>query len=137
MLLWPQQRGLVLSIAGLVVSLAVISAVWWRLERGAVEQRETVLWNAYGVGGAALLTVPLGFVGSGWFPVVLQVLLLLGTCAVAVIGVISPDAVDIRLLIVTSVVYAVTVMVILALFSGTAAVIQLAPVRRRRWAAWP
>ncbi|HEY5788019.1 MAG TPA: sensor histidine kinase [Microlunatus sp.] len=124
-LLWPQQRGLVISIAGLVVPLAVISAVWWRLERGAVEERETVLWNAYGVGGAALLTVPLGFVGSGWFPLVLQVLLLLGACAVAVIGVISPAAVDIRLLIVTSVVYAVTVMVILAVFSGTAAVIQL------------
>ena len=124
-LLWPQQRDLVLSVAGLVVSLAVIAAVWWRLERGAVEQRETVLWNAYGVGGAALLTVPLSFVGSGWFPVVLQVLLLLGTCAVAVIGVTSPAAVDIRLLIVTSVVYAVTVMVTLAVFSGTAAVIQL------------
>ena len=124
-LLWPQQRGLVISIAGLVVPLAVIAAVWWRLERGAVEERETVLWNAYGVGGAALLTVPLGFVGSGWFPVVLQVLLLLGACAVAVIGVISPAAVDIRLLIVTSVVYAVTVMVTLAVFSGTAAVIQL------------
>ena len=121
-LLWPQQRDLVLSVAGLVVSLAVVAAVWWRLERGAVEQRETVLWNAYGVGGAALLAVVLSFVGSGWFPVVL---LLLGTCAVAVIGVISPATVDIRHVIVTSVIYTVTVMVILAVFSGTAAVIQL------------
>ncbi len=124
-LLWPQQRELVLSVAALVVPLAVIAAVWWRLERGAVEERETVLWNAYGVGGAALITVPLSFVGSGWFAVVLQVLLLLGICAVAVIGVTSPAAVDIRLLIVTSVVYAVTVMVTLAVFSGTAAVIEL------------
>ena len=124
-LLWPQQRELVLSVAALVVPLAVIAAVWWRLERGAVEERETVLWNAYGVGGAALITVPLSFVGSGWFAVVLQVLLLLGICAVAVIGVTSPAAVDIRLLIVSSVVYAVTVMVTLAVFSGTAAVIEL------------
>ena len=123
--LWPDERDLVVSIAGLVVSLAVIAAVWWRLERGSVVERETVLWNAYGVGGAALLTVPLSFVGSGWFPLVLQVLLLLGTCAGAVIGVTSPAAADIRLLIVTSVVYAVTVMVTLAVFSGTAAVIQL------------
>ena len=124
-LLWPQQRDLVVSVAALVVPLAVIAAIWWRLERGAVEERETVLWNAYGVGGAALLAVPLTFVGSGWFPVVLQVLLLLGTCAVAVIGVTAPAVVDIRLLIVTSVVYAVAVMVTLAVFSGTAAVIQL------------
>ncbi len=124
-LLWPQQRELVVSVAALVVPLAVIAAIWWRLERGAVEERETVLWNAYGVGGAALFTVLLSFVGSGWFLGVLQLLLLLGCCAVAVIGVISPAAVDIRLLIVTSVVYAVTVMVILAVFSGAAAVIQL------------
>ncbi len=124
-LLWPQQHDLVVSVAALVVPLAVIAAVWWRLERGDVEERDTVLWNAYGVGGAALLTVPLGFVGFSWPSVVLQLLLLLGTCVVAVIGVVAPAAADIRLVIVTSVVYAVTVMVIVAVFSGTAAVIQL------------
>ncbi len=119
-ILWPTPEP-VTDAASLGVPVAVVAAVWWRLERCPPEDREPLLWNALALGVCAVSAIPLLFVDSGWPYFVVVLILLLVTCAGVVVGLHPPAGVDVRLLILRTAVYIVTIVAALALFDGLAA----------------
>jgi signal transduction histidine kinase len=94
--------------------LALTASLWWRLER-APEHRRPLLWAALATGGCLFVGLALVF-ALGWVGPAVAVQALVPV-ALAV-GVLRPEAVDVRSLLVGVVVSAVVVMGYLAVFLG-------------------
>jgi signal transduction histidine kinase len=111
-----------------VVGLALVAGCWWRLEVGSSRERELLLWVVAAAVPVAAVTGMLAFVESdrprALVPAVL-VLLAAPVVAALVIGLVRPQLVDVRALLVGSVVAVVVVTAYVAAFVGIWAVLDL------------
>ena len=114
LVLGGQDAVAVTGWVGMVTVLAVTASLWWRLER-VPEHRRPLLWAALATGACLFVGLSLVF-ALGWVApaVALQALV----PAALVVGVLRPEAVDVRSLLVGAVVSAVVVMGYLAVFLG-------------------
>ncbi|HUR75622.1 MAG TPA: histidine kinase [Sporichthya sp.] len=104
------------------ISLTAVSVrLWSRLERGPREERIPLLWLTWAFGGSALAAGIVAFAGDGETgPAVLVVAVFAVVPVAMVVGVARPEAVDVRGLIVHTVVIAVTMLLYLSVFVGVA-----------------
>ncbi len=111
---------------GLVLGLAVAVHLWWRIETTSGDARIALQWLAVTMGVAGLLFGLVSFAADGADSngTVVSVLLLLLCLPVApsmVVGVLRPDVLDVRGVVVWGVVTLVTVIVYLSVFAGVVA----------------
>lgn len=110
---------------GLLIGLTLIGHVWWRLERGDEDERQARLWLALAAGTSGLLY------GFSIFLADPAVGATIGICMVAaigpamVLGVRGPHLVDVRGLLVQTVVFAVAAVAYVAVFVGLVSVFRL------------
>jgi two-component system, NarL family, sensor kinase len=99
----------------LLVVVVLIGAVWWRYEAAAGPQRRAILWLVLAAGLALALGGPAMFLLGGLLP---GVVVVLAVPLALVVGVLRPDAADIRQLTVQGVVLGVVALLYVAVFSG-------------------
>jgi signal transduction histidine kinase len=126
-----------LGTAALVVPLVVASGVWWRFERGAEREpglaRDRLRWVALGVAVTVVLSIPLGFVRTDGFLVVLGGgLLVLVLPAAVVCAYRVPAGVDVRLVVARAAGLVISVVVAFAVWSGVVAGLSIAGVDTSR-----
>ncbi|WP_088313623.1 sensor histidine kinase [Kineosporia sp. R_H_3] len=118
--------------AGLFTTLAVVGWVWWRLEREPAV-RGPVLWGSLGVVVPGLLGLLVLFLNDGrdtWVPAAGAATALMAAAPMAlVVGVLRPESVDVRGLVVRAAVGGVVASGYVAVFVGADAAAVLAGVR--------
>jgi signal transduction histidine kinase len=109
---------------GFVIGLAVAVHLWWRIETTTGNDRIALQWLAIATGTLGLViglvafaTEDFGTTGAGIVPI----LLCLPIAPAMVVGVLRPDVLDVRGVVVWGVVTLVTVIVYLAAFAGIVA----------------
>jgi two-component system NarL family sensor kinase len=113
----------VVSSLGLIVVLAVVTVVWWRFEGAAEADRRQLLWLILAAGLTLVVGGQLFFLLENPVP---AMLVGLSVPVALVIGVLRPDAADVRLLTVRGVVLGVVVLLYVALFSGIIGLLRVA-----------
>lgn len=111
---------------GVVIGLVVIMHVWWRLETADDESRVPLQWFAVTAGTVGLVGGLLMFSAEGTTgrtPASVVALMCATIAPAMVIGVIRPDVVDVRGLIVWGVVAFVAVIAYVAVFAGFVSVL--------------
>ncbi|MBA3798879.1 MAG: hypothetical protein H0X18_07240, partial [Geodermatophilaceae bacterium] len=115
-----------------VIGLALIAGCWWRLEVGSSREREVLLWLVAAVVPMAAITGIIVFVDADRartvHPAVLAVLTLPLVVAL-LIGLARPELVDVRALLVGSVVAVVVATAYIAAFVGWWALLDLLGAR--------
>ena len=113
-----------LEAMGLVLGLAIAVHLWWRIETTTGNDRIALQWLAIAAGSLGLLiglvafaTEDFGATGAGVGPI----LLCLPIAPAMAVGVLRPDVLDVRGVVVWGVVSLVTVIVYLSVFAGVAA----------------
>ena len=105
---------------GATLGLTLILYLWWRLETAADTDRTSLQWLAVTLGSTGLVIGLLAFAfdgtGTGLDSVI--ALLAVPVAPAMVVGVLRPDVLDVRGLVVWGVVTFVTVIVYLAIFAG-------------------
>ena len=114
----------VLESMGAAIGLTLLVYLWWRIEKSSGDLRVSLLWLAVTVGivGLAIGLVTFaaeGAEGNGADVVALLLCLPIGPAMV--VGVLRPDVLDVRGLVVWGVVTFVTVIVYLSVFAGVVA----------------
>ena len=111
-----------------VIGLALIAGCWWRLEVGSPREREVLLWLVAAVVPMAAIAGIIVFVdverARNVQPAVLA-LLALPVVAALLIGLARPELVDVRALLVGSVVAVVVATAYVAAFVGSSALLEL------------
>ncbi len=111
---------------GVVIGLVVIMHVWWRMETADHDSRVALQWFAVAAGTAGLVGGLLMFSAEGTTrttPTSIVVLLCAAIAPAMVIGVLRPDVVDVRGLIVWGVVALVAVIAYVSVFAGFVSVL--------------
>ncbi len=106
--------------------LAIFCLLWWRLERTAAADRTALLWLAVAAGSSMLVATTAAFTGETspvGGAVAVAALAVLGPAMV--IGVLRPEVVDVRGLLVHAIVFAVTLLLYVSVFSGIVAGLEL------------
>ncbi|WP_051274675.1 sensor histidine kinase [Cellulomonas sp. URHD0024] len=111
--------------ATLTAPLIVVAVVWWRIERGPVDERDAVLWFALGMGGSVLVVIPLAFLAHTILASAVAAFALLVGPASAVVGVRWPEVRPVRVVLVRSVSVVMAAVVTISLFLGVAALMEL------------
>ncbi|WP_051639809.1 sensor histidine kinase [Cellulomonas sp. URHE0023] len=114
----------------LTVPFVVMVVLWWRIERGPLEERVSVLWFALGLGTALVVLLSLAFDNSDGPGMILQTGALIVAPASAVVGLYGPATWPVRTVLVRTASYAMTVLVTGAIFYGVAAGFQLVTGRQ-------
>ena len=112
--------------ASLTATLIVVAALWWRLERGPVDERDAVRWFALGMGGAVILLIPVSFIEPVLVTSTVATAALLAAPASAVVGLRWPEIRPVRVVMVRTISVAMAAVVTVAIFLGAAAAIELA-----------
>jgi signal transduction histidine kinase len=115
-----------LEAMGLVIGLALTVHLWWRIETTSGNERIALQWLAVTLGTVGLVIGLVSFSfdsfgGSGTVVAVAQILLGLPIAPAMVVGVLRPDLLDVRGVVVWGVVTLVTMIVFLAVFAGIVA----------------
>jgi signal transduction histidine kinase len=110
---------------GATIALTVVLYLWWRIETAEAEERTSLQWLAVTLGTAGLSVGLVSFAFDGTDFVLGPVLALLAVpiAPAMVVGVLRPDLLDVRGLLVWGVVTFVSVIVYLALFAGVVSAI--------------
>ncbi len=105
---------------GAATGLSLILYVWWRIETAAGADRTALQWLAVTLGTAGLVIglVAFAFDGSDTLPAPVFALLAIPIAPAMVVGVLRPDLMDVRGLVVWGVVTLVTVIVYFSVFAG-------------------
>jgi signal transduction histidine kinase len=105
---------------GAAIGLTLILYLWWRIETASDGERTALQWLAVTLGTAGLIIGLLTFAFDGTGTVLGPVISLLAVpiAPAMVVGVLRPNLLDVRGLVVWGVVTFVTVIVYLALFAG-------------------
>ena len=105
---------------GAAIGLTLILYVWWRIETAADADRTSLQWLAVTLGTAGLVIglVAFAFDGTDTMPGAVIALLAVPIAPAMVVGVLRPDLMDVRGLVVWGVVTLVTVIVYLSVFAG-------------------
>jgi len=107
------------------VALVLIMHTWWRIERADASARRPLLWMTLALTSALLSCGVAVFAAEGGSSTTAQVIVAIGLGLLAAVplamyvGVINPEVVDVRGLIVSVVVFAVAMTCYLALFVAT------------------
>jgi signal transduction histidine kinase len=116
----------VVGALGLVSGVVFFAHTWWRIERSVAAERRALLWMALTVGTVGMATGALSFAVAA-APVGLASLALFGLVGpAAYVGVALPEIVDVRALVVNTVVFTVAVVTYVALFMTVASLLELA-----------
>ncbi|MBA2772463.1 MAG: two-component sensor histidine kinase [Nocardioidaceae bacterium] len=120
---WPDTN--VVGTMGLVLALALIAHTWWRIERSSGSDRWALTWMALGAGvpglgaGVAFFAAPT----TTGAVVAFALFTLLGPAMY--VGVARPEVVDVRGLVVHSVVFALAGVVYVAGFVALASLLEI------------
>ncbi|HZG98871.1 MAG TPA: hypothetical protein VEY14_11460, partial [Nocardioidaceae bacterium] len=110
------------------LALGLIAVCWWRLEVGSARERETLLWFVAAAVPVAAITALLVFADAvrprSVHPAVL-IAVVLTLLAALLVGLLRPNVVDVRALLVSSVVAVVVVTAFIAAFVGLWALLAL------------
>lgn len=110
---------------GIVIVATLLAHTWWRLERISGDERRAVQWMALAVGTSALTGAILGFAWEGYLVSRLAVGLLVVVGPALYLGVMAPQAVDVRGAVVGAVVTALAVLGYTAVFVTLATLLEL------------
>ncbi len=118
-------RTPVVQAMGLVVAVMSVALVWWRLEHAAPRDRTALTWLALGLGGSLITAGLVAFATpNAWGGVVsLALLCVVGPCMY--LGVVHPEVVDVRGLVVHVVVFITAAVAYLAAFVGVSALLEI------------
>lgn len=106
------------------LALVVLCAQWWRFETGDDASRRALLWLLLSLGTVFLVGAPLFFAAPNALGTSLALVLLLAfPCAMAV-GALSPDVTDVRALTARALLYGLTSVLVIAVFTAVAALIE-------------
>ncbi len=110
---------------GLAIGVALIAHTWWRIERSAGDERWALVWMALGTGVPALVAGVLFFAMAtpSGATVACSVFVVLGPAMY--VGVARPEVVDVRGLVVHSVVFSLAGAVYLAAFVMAASLVEI------------
>ncbi|MET1058911.1 MAG: histidine kinase [Nocardioides sp.] len=117
-------------------ALALVSGVvffahtWWRIERSADRERRALLWMALTVGTVGMVTGALSFATEAAAVALFSVALFGLIGPATYVGVALPDIVDVRGLVVSTVVFTVAVVTYVALFVSVASLLEVAGGRQ-------
>ena len=114
----------IVGTAGLTSAMALIAYTWWRLETAPGPERRALVWMSLTVLATGLVFGIASFATEGG-----DIEPLLGVLAVVgpalYVGVVLPDIVDVRGLVVRAVVMSVAVVTYISVFAGAAAVLEI------------
>ncbi len=115
----------VVGVMGLVITLALVAHTWWRIERSSDSDRWALAWMALGAGVPGLGAGVASFAAPSTTGVVVAFafFVLLGPAMYA--GVARPEVVDVRGLVVHSVVFAFAGIVYVSGFVTAASVLEI------------
>jgi len=114
----------VLGNLGLVVTMALVAHSWWRIETSAGPERRALVWMALTVVATGLVLGITSFATEGGdIEPMVGVLAVVGPALY--IGVVLPDIVDVRGVVVRAVVLGVAVVTYISVFAGAAAVLEM------------
>jgi len=113
------------GVSGLVLYVLLLSWAWWRYDHSDDQDRQALLWLALAAGGGGLIGGVAVFMADNTAGVIVLVLAGSSVPVALAIGMTRPEVADIRALIVSVVVYAVTAIVLVSVFVGSASTIEL------------
>lgn len=122
----PHDLGVVASMAALA-SVVLVAQTWWRLESADGPDRRALLWSSLALGCSLLLCLVLTFLvrdPDGWVLAVALAPLAVVPVAMA-IGVLRPEIVEVRGLVVQAVVFLVLALGYIAAFVGVVSTMEL------------
>lgn len=117
----------VVGTMALLAMSALLAQTWWRLERSESVERRALMWFGVAAGASGFLALVLLFVREGESPGLVGsvgVALLAVVPAAMVIGVLRPDLVDVRGLVVYAVMLAVATTAFVAYYVGVYGVLE-------------
>ncbi len=114
------------ELMGLVIGITLIAHTWWRIETASPQERRTLAWMALAVGVPALVAGLLLFLAPTTAGAVVGSSAFIAVGPAMYVGVALPDVVDVRGLIVQSVVFAVAAVVYVAGFVTLASLLEIA-----------
>ncbi|MEJ7630314.1 MAG: histidine kinase [Nocardioidaceae bacterium] len=115
----------VVGTMGIVTCLALIVHTWWRIEQSSSGARWALVWMALGAGTPGLVAGVVLFVVPGTTAGVLSLTLFLLLGPAMYVGVARPELVDVRGLVVHSVVFALAGIVYVAFFMTVASLVEI------------
>lgn len=115
----------VVGTLGLVIALVLIAHTWWRIERSSAGDRWAVVWMALGVGVPGLMAGVVSFAAPTTTGAVVAVALFVLVAPAMYVGVARPEVIDVRGLVVHSVVMSLTGVVYVAGFMTAASLLEI------------
>ena len=105
---------------GATIGLTLILYLWWRIETASGADRTALQWSAVTLGSVGLVVglVAFAFDGTETLPEGVIALLAVPVAPAMVVGVLRPEVMDVRGLVVLGVVTFMTVIVYLSVFAG-------------------
>lgn len=113
----------VLALGGLVLVFELIAVQWWRYETGDAADRRAVLWFALTAGVASIVYGFAVFLASPVTGTVIGALVYSLVGPGLAVGLLLPEFVDVRGLVVRAVVFGVAVIAYIAIFVGIEATV--------------
>jgi len=110
---------------GLIIGLALIAHTWWRIERSSVRDRWALVWMALGAGVPGLVAGVVSFAAPTTTGAVVGFTLFVVVAPAMYVGVVRPEVVDVRGLVVHSVVFSLTAAVYVAGFMTAASLLEI------------
>jgi two-component system NarL family sensor kinase len=114
----------VAAAMGTVTGTVLLIHTWWTFERSDDTNRKALLWAGLAIVTSLVLATFIAFLVVNTLGAVIVLLIMSSIGPAMAIGVLRPDLVDVRGLIVQTVVYAVTMIVFVAAFDGVVSVMQ-------------
>ena len=115
----------VVATMGLVIAMVLIAHTWWRIERSAGNDRWALTWMALGVGVPGLAAGLASFAAPTTTGIVVAIAVFALVGPAMYVGVDRPEVVDVRGLVVHSVVFAFAAMVYVSIFMTLASLIEI------------
>lgn len=120
----------VITMLVIAATLALVAQTWWRLEHSDTAERRSVTWVALSSSVLGLTSLTLLFVAGGSWAATVAVALLAGLPLSMAVGVLRPDTVDVRGLVVTAAVGLAVGIGYLAYFAASLALLELTGAER-------
>ncbi|MEP6469895.1 MAG: histidine kinase [Chloroflexota bacterium] len=115
----------VVGTMGLVIALALIAHTWWRIEHSSGDERWALVWMALGAGVPALAGGVIVFATPETTGGVLGATMFVLLAPAMYVGVARPEVVDVRGLVVHSVVFSLAGIVYISAFVTVASFVEI------------
>ena len=115
----------VIGTMALVIGVTLIGSIWWRIERSLGDDRWALIWMALGVGAPGLAAGVIVFVAPDPAGTTLAIALFVLLGPAMYVGVARPEVIDVRGLVVHSVVFSLAAVVYVAAFVAVASFVEV------------